>query len=102
MERASECSRVPHQVPALPCSSSSPSKKLFDETATSASKGCTDKQLATISVTPSWLNLSLDAALGCRASVFEIQKSVPLPGKKAGLDTRMISIHTQAVPSISK
>lgn len=55
------------------------------------------------SITPSWLNLSLDAALGCKASVFEIQKTPNVStGKKSGAETRVITIHTQAVPSISK
>jgi hypothetical protein len=54
--------------------------------------------------TPTWLNLSLDAALGCRANVFEIHhRSIGAAGssKKGGLE-KVIFIHAQAVPAISR
>lgn len=49
----------------------------------------------------SWLNVSLDAALGCRANVFQIQKSLTT-GKKGGSESRNIAIHSQAVPPICR
>ncbi|XP_021962373.1 E3 ubiquitin-protein ligase HUWE1 isoform X3 [Folsomia candida] len=108
MERANECSRLPHQILALASSSSAiqikeePNVGSSNPSIPTSDKDNTTKQLVPISVTPSWLNLSLDAALGCRASVFEIHKSAITTGKKGGIENRIISIHAQAVPSISK
>ena len=53
---------------------------------------------------PSWLNISLDAALGCRANVFHIQKPPTSTGsisKKQGFSST-ISIHNQAAPIICR
>lgn len=47
----------------------------------------------------SWMSISMDAALGCRASVFSIQRST------AGLSAtaiKSISIHNQAAPSVCR
>ena len=47
---------------------------------------------------PSWLNISLDAALGCRASVFSIVKQ---PGKRGkNQDAASVTIHPQAAPIV--
>jgi E3 ubiquitin-protein ligase HUWE1 len=47
---------------------------------------------------PSWLNISLDAALGCRASVFTIVKQ---PGKRGKTqDAANVTIHPQAAPIV--
>ena len=47
---------------------------------------------------PSWLNISLDAALGCRASVFSIVKQ---PGKRGkSQDAASVTIHPQAAPIV--
>jgi E3 ubiquitin-protein ligase HUWE1 len=47
---------------------------------------------------PSWLNISLDAALGCRASVFTIVKQ---PGKRGrSQDAASVMIHPQAAPIV--
>jgi len=50
---------------------------------------------------PTWLNLSLDAALGCRANVFEIHTRQVGTTKKGGVE-KLIYIHAQAVPAISR
>uniref|UniRef100_A0A1B6DRZ8 HECT-type E3 ubiquitin transferase n=1 Tax=Clastoptera arizonana TaxID=38151 RepID=A0A1B6DRZ8_9HEMI len=44
----------------------------------------------------SWLNISMDAALGCRATVFNVQKP---PGRRTD---RTISINAQAAPFVFK
>ncbi|XP_032797159.2 LOW QUALITY PROTEIN: E3 ubiquitin-protein ligase HUWE1 [Daphnia magna] len=51
---------------------------------------------------PSWLNISLDAALGCRANVFHILKPSSASGvKKQGMSSS-ITIHSQAAPIICR
>ena len=52
------------------------------------------------STQPSWLSISLDAALGCRANVFQIQRG---GGKKhtSAVHT-VVSIHPQAAPIICR
>ncbi|CAG0892782.1 unnamed protein product, partial [Cyprideis torosa] len=46
------------------------------------------------SATPSWLSLSLDAALGCKANVFQVSSKPGSQGKKG--ETKTITIHPQA------
>lgn len=49
---------------------------------------------------PAWLNLSMDAALGCRANVFQVQ--LKRYGKRS-LDNYLaysVSIHPQAAPIV--
>lgn len=50
---------------------------------------------------PSWLNISLDAALGCRANVFHILKPSAGGVKKQGTSSS-ITIHSQAAPIICR
>lgn len=53
--------------------------------------------------TPAWLNISLDAALGCRANVFLLHKTTTgSGGKKSVIEHRQIYIHPQAVPTICR
>jgi E3 ubiquitin-protein ligase HUWE1 len=49
---------------------------------------------------PSWLSIGLDAALGCRANVFQIQRS----GKKSGgnVVNSVVTIHPQASPVVCR
>ncbi|XP_033329504.2 HECT, UBA and WWE domain containing E3 ubiquitin protein ligase 1 isoform X3 [Megalopta genalis] len=47
----------------------------------------------------SWLNISIDAALGCRANVFHI---VRYGGKKSERQGSSIAIHPQAAPTVCK
>lgn len=47
-----------------------------------------------------WLSISLEAALGCRANVFQIQRA---PGKKlTNSSSSVISVHPQAAPVVCK
>ena len=47
----------------------------------------------------SWLNISIDAALGCRANVFHILKH---SGKKSERQGHNITIHPQAAPTVCR
>ncbi|XP_011333015.1 E3 ubiquitin-protein ligase HUWE1 isoform X1 [Ooceraea biroi] len=49
--------------------------------------------------TQSWLNISIDAALGCRANVFHIIRHA---GKKSERQGSIIAIHPQAAPSVCR
>ena len=51
---------------------------------------------------PSWLNISLDAALGCRANVFHILKPPASGGVKKQGASSSITIHSQAAPIICR
>ncbi|XP_042241661.1 E3 ubiquitin-protein ligase HUWE1-like isoform X2 [Homarus americanus] len=52
---------------------------------------------------PSWLSMSMDAALGCRASIFQIQRTQQT-GKRtsAAALTTAVSIHPQAAPLVCR
>ena len=52
-------------------------------------------------VAPSWLSMSMDAALGCRASIFQIQRTQPT-GKRTSIaaTTTAVNIHPQASPLV--
>ncbi|KAK0081548.1 hypothetical protein PV325_011960 [Microctonus aethiopoides] len=47
----------------------------------------------------SWLNISIDAALGCRANVFHVVRH---GGKKSDRQGNMIAIHPQAAPTVCR
>lgn len=47
----------------------------------------------------SWLNISIDAALGCRANVFHIIRH---GGKKSERQGSSIAIHPQAAPTVCR
>lgn len=47
----------------------------------------------------SWLNISIDAALGCRANVFHILRH---GGKKSDRQGNVITIHPQASPTVCR
>ncbi|KAG7210750.1 hypothetical protein KM043_012246 [Ampulex compressa] len=47
----------------------------------------------------SWLNISIDAALGCRANVFHIVRH---GGKKSERQGNIIAIHPQAAPTVCR
>ncbi|XP_015191132.1 PREDICTED: E3 ubiquitin-protein ligase HUWE1 isoform X3 [Polistes dominula] len=49
--------------------------------------------------TQSWLNISMDAALGCRANVFHIIRH---GGKKSERQGSIIAIHPQAAPTVCR
>lgn len=84
-------------------------RKLSNESAAPAVKVTTsapslsDIKSSSISQQPSWLSVSLDAALGCRANVFQIHRT----GKKhaggaGGSSAAQVSIHPQASPVICR
>lgn len=50
---------------------------------------------------PSWLSISLDAALGCKTNVFQIQKN-PTGKKGASQAVHIITIHPQAAPLVCR
>lgn len=52
---------------------------------------------------PSWLSMSMDAALGCRASIFQIQRTQPT-GKRTSSAalTTSVHIHPQASPLVCR
>ena len=54
-------------------------------------------------VAPSWLSMSMDAALGCRASIFQIQRTQPT-GKRTSIaaTTTAVNIHPQASPLVCR
>lgn len=47
----------------------------------------------------SWLNISIDAALGCRANVFHVVRH---SGKKSDRQGNVIAIHPQAAPTVCR
>lgn len=47
----------------------------------------------------SWLNISIDAALGCRANVFHVLRH---SGKKSERQGNVIAIHPQAAPTVCR
>lgn len=54
----------------------------------------------------SWLSISLDAALGCRTNVFQIQRCTSSASKKSGSSNNFtphgVTIHPQAAPLVSR
>ena len=48
---------------------------------------------------PSWLSISMDAALGCRANVFQVHRG---HGKKTTVGGTVVGIHPQASPVVSR
>ncbi|XP_063952392.1 E3 ubiquitin-protein ligase HUWE1-like isoform X2 [Lytechinus pictus] len=48
---------------------------------------------------PSWLSISMDAALGCRASVFKVQRSSKKSSDKQGF---LVCIHPQVAPMVCR
>ena len=60
---------------------------------------------------PTWLSISLDAALGCRANVFQISRNMPSPTSGAGMSSKKqssvvstsnVGIHPQASPLVCR
>lgn len=106
MERANECGNAPpltySAMPgtALSAASSDVEPHWSSNELRAYKDPAMQKQVDLL--TPSWLNINLDAALGCRASVFEIRRTAIATGRKSGAETRVIHIHNQAVPSISR
>lgn len=116
MERANECTiNTPpgvittKKLDHLPSSSSS-SMSLSSSSKSNIAAGKMGESSNAVverrqnSHTPAWLNISLDAALGCRANVFLLQKSASASGggKKSAIEHRQIFIHPQAVPTICR
>ncbi|XP_076294391.1 HECT, UBA and WWE domain containing E3 ubiquitin protein ligase 1 isoform X4 [Lasioglossum baleicum] len=60
---------------------------------------CSPKIMDQRNSAQSWLNISIDAALGCRANVFHI---VRYGGKKSERQGSSIAIHPQAAPTVCK
>ncbi|XP_076227161.1 HECT, UBA and WWE domain containing E3 ubiquitin protein ligase 1 isoform X5 [Nomia melanderi] len=60
---------------------------------------CSPKVLDQRNNSQSWLNISIDAALGCRANVFHIVRH---GGKKSERQGSSIAIHPQAAPTVCK
>ena len=50
----------------------------------------------------SWLNISMDAALGFRANVFQVTRSGGQGGKKSSSSSASISVHPQAAPVVCR
>ena len=73
---------------------------------TTSAPSLSEVKSSSTSQQPSWLSVSLDAALGCRANVFQIQRT----GKKqhggtgsgGGGSGTQVSIHPQASPVICR
>lgn len=104
MERANDCTintppgviTTRQKLELMPSTSSSKSSSGRAENSNSVERRHN-------SHTPAWLNISLDAALGCRANVFLLQKSASTTGgKKSAIEHRQIFIHPQAVPTICR
>ena len=51
---------------------------------------------------PSWLNISMDAALGFRANVFQVQRSAHQGKKSSGAGSASIAVHPQASPVVCR
>jgi E3 ubiquitin-protein ligase HUWE1 len=99
------------------CTSNQSAKMSSDPTVMS---GCTDVQSdASVSARlegrtvsqPTWLSISLDAALGCRANVFQISRNAPSPTGGGGatskkhnsvVSTTNVGIHPQASPLVCR
>jgi len=103
MERSNEC--VNTALPALPSTGSSGSSTPIGSNPRRepelVAQPIITGEKKTSTKSPSWLNITLDAALGCRANVFHITK-IAGPGKKSGNEHRHISIHPQAVTHICR
>ena len=50
----------------------------------------------------SWLNISMDAALGFRANVFQVTRYCGQSGKKSSSSSASISVHPQAAPIVCR
>ena len=50
----------------------------------------------------SWLNISMDAALGFRANVFQVTRYCGQSGKKSSSSSASISVHPQAAPVVCR
>lgn len=55
-----------------------------------------------ITHTASWLSISMDAALGCRTSVFTIPRSNDQSNYSSLVEGRSINIHPQAAPTVCR
>merc|ERR1719445_1103007 len=51
---------------------------------------------------PSWLNISMDAALGFRANVFQVQRSGHQGKKSSAAGSASIAVHPQASPVVCR
>ncbi|XP_015599094.1 E3 ubiquitin-protein ligase HUWE1 isoform X3 [Cephus cinctus] len=60
---------------------------------------CFPKVSETRNNAQSWLNISIDAALGCRANVFHVVRH---GGKKSERQGNVIAIHPQAAPTVCR
>ncbi|XP_076681578.1 HECT, UBA and WWE domain containing E3 ubiquitin protein ligase 1 isoform X3 [Andrena cerasifolii] len=65
----------------------------------SATDYCSPKTVEQRNNTQSWLNISIDAALGCRANVFHIVRH---GGKRSERQGSSIAIHPQAAPTVCR
>lgn len=123
LQRTSECKAeddrsvacTPASTPTTPSSSSgfaapAPSSKSSDKSKRKSSTTIVCGEILTPSKSnsdgsgrstqPSWLSISLDAALGCRANIFQIQRG---SGKKhSSAAHTVVSIHPQAAPIICR
>jgi E3 ubiquitin-protein ligase HUWE1 len=75
LEKSNEV-KADHDVPAITSAADHPQSK--SKKSASSISGKSDKSTSA----PSWLNISLDAALGFRANVFQVTRTVP-GGKKS-------------------
>ncbi|XP_066587993.1 E3 ubiquitin-protein ligase HUWE1 isoform X2 [Prorops nasuta] len=60
---------------------------------------CSPKVFESRNNSQSWLNISIDAALGCRANVFHVTRHA---GKKSERQGSVIAIHPQAAPTVCR
>ena len=51
---------------------------------------------------PAWLSMSIDAALGCRANIFQIQRPLQTGKKSTAVTPAAVTIHAQASPLVCK
>ncbi|KAL7301215.1 hypothetical protein TKK_0006181 [Trichogramma kaykai] len=75
------------------------SSKFKKKSAHGSNEYCSPKSSEARNSSQSWLNISIDAALGCRANVFHIMRH---NGKKSERQGHNVTIHPQAAPTVCR
>lgn len=68
----------------------------------SKSESSISSDISKLNHSSSWLSISMDAALGCRASVFSVPKPQGTSVSVVPYSGKSISVHTQAAPSVCR
>lgn len=72
---------------------------------TSESPSATTTTTTTTKTTSAWLNMSIDAALGCRANIFQIHRPMQTGKRSTALaqpSSTAVTVHPQASPLVCK